>query len=438
MEILFLANRPTANTQAATVTEYLDALVKHSRHHVLEVSMLHHFPTRIDLDRFDVIVIHYSLSLGPLLYHYLGGDLVERLKRFKGLKVAFLQDEYREIQTYWKHINELELDILFSCVPDHEVPKVYPPGRVPNLRVVNVLTGYVSLALVQRPVSSIAERPIDVGYRTRKMPYWLGRLGHEKWWIAEEFQRRVAGQGLRLDFSVKEGERLYGEAWPEFLASCRAVIGVESGASIIDFDGKLEHTVEAYVAQNPDATFEEVFEKFLKLFEGSLALHQISPRCFEAAALRTPMVLFEGNYSGVLVPERHFIVLKKDFSNLSDVLAKLKDHAYLQELADRTYLEVALEPRWSYEAFIRSVDQVISEEVEKRYTRRTSTPYQDEEFERAVVWSVSYYLRRRGALMVQSLILGRPVLRRSIFALWSLLPRSIQQIVRPFVRIIAR
>lgn len=438
MEILFLANRPTANTQAATVTEYLDALVKHSKHHVLEVSMLHHFPARIDLDRFDVIVTHYSLSLGPLLLHYLGADLVERLKRFKGLKVAFLQDEYREIQTYWKHINELGLDVLFSCVPDHEIQKVYPLHRVPNLRVVNVLTGYVSQALTQRPVRSIAARQIDVGYRTRKMPYWLGRLGYEKWLIAQEFERRAVGQGLKLDLSVKEGERLYGEAWTEFVASCRAVIGVESGASIIDFDGKLEHAVEAYVAQNPSATFEEVFQKFLKPYEASLELHQISPRCFEAAALKTPMVLFEGNYSGVLVPERHFIILKKDFSNFADVLAKLKDHAYLQEMADRTYQEVALDPRWSYEAFIGYIDQVISDEVSKRGTHRTNLPYQDKEFQRALVWSTSYYLRRKSALMLQGLILGQPTLRRLIFALWSWLPRPVQQVVRPFVRIISR
>jgi hypothetical protein len=438
MEILFLANRPTANTQAATVTEYLDALVKHSKHRVLEVSMLNHFPERIDLDRFDVVVTHYSLSLGPLLYHYLGADLVERLKRFNGLKVAFLQDEYREIQKYWKHINELSLDILFSCVPDHEVPKVYPLQKVPDLRVVNVLTGYVSQALTERRVRSIVERPIDVGYRTRKMPYWLGQLGHEKWWIAQEFQCQASGRGLNLDLSVKEGERLYGDAWTEFVASCRAVIGVESGASIIDFDGKLEHTVEAYVAQNPGATFEEVFERFLKPYEGSLQLHQISPRCFEAAALRTPMVLFEGGYSGVLVPERHYIVLKKNFSNFTGVLAKLKDHAYLQELADRTYQEVALDPRWSYEKFIADVDQVISEEFERRDKRRARLPYQDNEFRRALIWSVSYYLRRKSALMLQGLILGRPALRRFIFALWWWLPRPIQQKVRPFVRIISR
>ena len=130
MNILFLANRPNKNTEAATVTEYLDALLKYSRHTVHEISMLHHFPARIDLDRFDAVITPYSLPLGPLLRHYLGDDLLERLKRFRGIKAAFLQDEYRQIQTYWKSLNELGIDLLFSCVPEDEIPKVYPPDKV--------------------------------------------------------------------------------------------------------------------------------------------------------------------------------------------------------------------------------------------------------------------------------------------------------------------
>ena len=114
------------------------------------------------------------------------------------------------------------------------------------------------------------------------MPFWLGRLGHEKWFIAEEFKRHASSINLNLDLSTREGERLYGDAWTNFVASCRAMIGVESGASIIDFDGKLESQVDDYVAANPRATFEEVSEKILSPYEGSLKLHQISPRCFEA------------------------------------------------------------------------------------------------------------------------------------------------------------
>jgi hypothetical protein len=438
MKILFLANRPAPNTQAATVTEYLDALHNFSRHQVYEISMLHHFPARIDLDRFDAVITHYSLSIGPLLRHYLGPDLVAKLKAYKGLKAAFLQDEYREIGTYWKHINELGLDVLFSCVPEHEIPKVYPPERVPNLRVVNVLTGYVPEALIECDVAPVAERPIDIGYRTRKMPYWLGRLGYEKWMIADEFARRAANTDLVLDLSYKEGERFYGEAWTAFVASTKAVLGCESGASIIDFDGQLERRVEDYIARYPEATYDDVHDRFLIPYEGSLELHQLSPRCFEAAALRTPMVLFEGNYSGILKPDRHYIPLKKDFSNFDEVVARLHDHQGLQEIADRTYREVALDPRLGYPAFIAKVDDTIEQEVESRQTRRTDESYSAGQFRKDLQLSINYYVRRKLSLFFQSILLGMPMFRRTLFHFWALLPRSLRQFVRPYVRMISR
>ena len=438
MDILFLTNRPTSNTQAATVTEYLDAIHNYSSHRVREVSMLHRFPSQIELDRFDVVITHYSLSLGPLLHHYFGDALLQNLKRFRGLKAAFLQDEYREIQTYWKHINELDIRLLFSCVPEEEIAKVYPRDKVPRLRVVNVLTGYVPDRLLRQSVLPVARRCIDVGYRTRRMPFWLGRLGHEKWFIAQEFQRRAIATGLKVDLSTREGERLYGDNWTNFVASCRAVLGVESGASIIDFDGKLERLVEDFVAQNPEATFEQVSEKFLAPFEGSLKLHQISPRCFEAAALRTPMVLFEGAYSGVLKPERHFIPLKKDFSNFGDVVAKLRDHHFLQAMAERTFSEVALDPKWSYRSFIQKVDTVLQEEVGRGLIQKASNPYTKVEFDRALVLSWNYYLRRRFALFAQSILLGMPFARKLVFWLWERLPRPLKRFARPLARIVSR
>lgn len=438
MNILFLTNRPTKNSQATTVTEYLDSLSKYSKHVVHEISMLHHFPENVDLDRFDVVITHYSLSIGPLVEHYLGRALIEKLKHFCGLKVAFLQDEYREIQTYWKHINELGVDVLFSCVPDEEINKVYPADKVPRLRVVNVLTGYVPERLREEAVLPVAQRQIDIGYRTRRTPFWLGRLGYEKWFIAEEFQRRAEGLGLNLDLSTREGERLYGDAWTRFVASCRSVIGVESGASIIDFDGQLERRVDNYVAQHPDATFEDVFALFLAPYEDSLRLHQISPRCFEAAALRTPMVLFEGKYSGVLEPERHYIPLRKDFSNFDVVVEKLRDHAGLQAMADRVYSEVAMNPRWSYQEFIKKIDCVLEMEVAVRKTTPATNPYDANSFERALKSSFNFYWRRRFVLAMQSVLLGIPMARKALFGLWNLLPHPVQRVVRPLARLVSR
>lgn len=439
LDILFLSNRPDPRAEAATVSEYLDAFGRFSQHRIFELSMLHHFPARLDLSRFDAVVLHYSLPIGPMVRHYLGDDLIARLKSYRGLKAVFLQDEYRNIESYWRNLDALGIDVLFSVVPDDEIAKVYPPGRLPHLRVVNVLTGYVPDRLLDYPAPPVAERPIDVGYRTRKMPYWLGRLGWEKTFIAEEFIRRAQGRGLRLDISTSEGDRLYGEDWTRFVASCRAVLGVESGASIIDFDGTLEERVNSYCARHPEASFEEVSELMLKDHEGSLRLHQISPRCFEAAALRTPMILFEGNYSGILEPGRHFFPLRKDFSNFEDALAFLADTDALQAMADRTHEEIARNPAYHYPAFIARVDGVIEEEIAARRTVPARPPRFDRaEFAREVRRSLGYSLRRFAQLRLQSLLLGAPAARRVIYGTWAVLPQGLRNRLRPVTRIISR
>lgn len=438
MKILFLANRPSANSQAATVTEYLDSLHTHSQHEIFEISMMGHFPKNVDLNRFDAVILHYSLSMGPLINHYLGEELIKQIAEFPGLKAAFLQDEYRAIQTYWKHIKMLGMDILFSCVPEDEIPKVYPPAELPGLRVVNVLTGYVSEELNKIDAPKISERSLDVAYRSRKMPYWLGALGWEKIWICDEFTRRANGTGLTTDISVNEGDRFYGDAWTQFLLSSRAVLGTESGASIIDFDGLLEKRVDEYVAANPGVDFETVTDKFLAPYEGSLRLHQISPRCFETASLRTAMVLFEGEYSGILKPHRHYIPLKKDFSNFDEVVAKLKDHALLQEMVDRTYTEIALDPQWSYPAFINIIDTALQEGFAAKGRGEAPDGYTASSFAESLRKSWKFRLRRKTEMVLQRLILGTPRARKSLFNLWFMLPLPVQRFIRPWARIISR
>ena len=322
-------------------------------------------------------------------------------------------------------------------MPREEISKVYPVEKVPHLRVVNVLTGYVPNRLLKHSVLPVSQRPIDVGYRTRQMPFWLGRLGYEKCLIAWEFERRSSGANLKLDLSTEEGKRLYGDAWIKFVASCRAVIGVESGASIIDYNGELEHRVDKYVAANPGVTFEEVSKNFCLPMRGRL-LHQISPRCFEAAALRTPMVLFEGEYSKVLMPGRHFIVLKKDFSNFDDVVSKLNDHAFLQAMADRTYEEIAMNPRWSYRSFIQCVDTELQNALKGVASARKLRPYTKMEFDLAVKYSINYSLRRKLALFMQSILLGVPFARKSLFWIWNILPLPMKRLARPLARIVSR
>jgi hypothetical protein len=396
LEILLLGVRPKSN--ANTIVDHLQAFRRYSRHriHFLQnVTAVHGtfggrlptLPKSLDLAAFDALVIHYT--------NYLPSDECfdrlarERIADFRGLKVLFLQDEYRQVDPISARARELGVDVLFTCVPEPEIDKVYPAARLPRVTKVPTLTGFVPEDLVKRDVPPLSLRPVDVGYRARRVPLWLGELGQEKWEIAPKFEAATRGESLALDVSCEEKDRLYGEAWIAFLASCKATLGVESGASVFDFTGDIERSVEHYVAERPQAPFREVQHKFLREHEGRISLNQISPRCFEAAALRTAMILYEGRYSGILEPGRHYIPLRKDFGNIAEVIGALRDTAALQRMVDRAHEEIARDPRYSYRRFIETFDALVEAEVDARGKRPRSPGSRG----RTATWHPSHRLK---------------------------------------------
>lgn len=437
LNILLLCNRPVKNADASTVTDHLDAFGKFSSHKVTQLSFIRQLPKRLDLNRFDAVVIHYTVAIGYMSEHYIDQAARQRIRDFKGMKVVFIQDEYRAVNTVLATLEFLKVDVLFTCVPEGEIEKVYPKQILPGVVKVNTLTGYVPAKLLVYPAPRIADRNIDVGYRTRKPPYWLGALGYEKWQISDRFEALAQGEGLNLDLSYDESRRIYGERWIEFVASCKTMLGVESGASVFDFEGNLQRQADIYVSEHPDATFHEVQEKFLQPYEGLIRLNQISPRCFEAAALRTVLVLFEGEYSGILQPWRHFIPLEKDFSNLKEVIARIKDDDFLQEMADRTYDEVANNPRYSYKAFVSYFDETISDVFVKSNRVPVENPYTSSQYNVVIALSLRFVVRRVLAANLQRILLGTSI-RSVLFRMWGNVPLNARTLLRPLLRIIGR
>ena len=53
----------------------------------------------------------------------------------------------------------------------------------------------------------------------------------------------------------------------------------------------------------------------------------------------------EGRYSGVLEPERHYIPVRRDFSNLDEALERLRDVEAVEAMTERAYEEVYLSGR---------------------------------------------------------------------------------------------
>jgi hypothetical protein len=356
LEILLLCDY--RETIAATVREHIDSLIACSGHNIRRASILGGLPPRLKLDHFDVVIVHYSL----IACHdsYVSAQARKALAAFRGLKAIFIQDEYRFVDATIAAMREIGIDLLFTCVPEPEIEKVYPSERLPSVTKVNVLTGYVPEHLLNKAVRPYKNRPIDVGYRARKVPAWLGELGREKYEIGRIFRDDAASDGLVLDISFREEDRLYGDKWIDFVSDCKAMLGVESGASVFDFTGDIQRGVETHERRNPYVDFQTLKQLYFADAEGKISLNQISPRCFEATALRTLLVMYEGEYSGRMQPWRHYVPLKKDHSNHAEVVAVIKDSARATEIIETAYREVACNPGNTFRAFVEQFDKVIS------------------------------------------------------------------------------
>ena len=108
-----------------------------------------------------------------------------------------------------------------------------------------------------------SEKTIDAFYRGRRLPEIYGKLGYEKYQIADEFRERAEACGLNCDIETDYAKRVYGEEWFERLASARFTLGTESGASVFDFDGSIQREIEKFKEKNPDITFNEIFQEYL-------------------------------------------------------------------------------------------------------------------------------------------------------------------------------
>lgn len=346
---------------ANTVLDHIEAFRRFSRHQVrtfnpkaMERSLA------LNLGEFDVVVIHYSVV--PSDSHFISPHLRDQLRRFGGLKVQFIQDDYRWVDKATAASRDIGIKVLFTIAPEPAAGQLYD-ARLPGVRRIQTLTGYVPDTLKDRPIRPLGERPVEVGYRARDLPFWYGRISREKVWIGQRFVELAPRYGLRCDIAWQEHDRIYGSQWIEFVSSCRATLGTESGASIADFDGRAEQSVRAYLRAHPGAPYEVVHDAVLGPYEGNVIVNVVSPRVFEAASLGTAMVMFPGRYSGVITAGEHYIRLEKDFSNMDEVVAQLRDDSAIAALTRRAYDDLIVSGRWSYKTFVAEFDRVIDEEA---------------------------------------------------------------------------
>ncbi len=358
LNILILCDMNSLYT--STVREYVESFSLFSIHHIFYVHATSSNPLCIDISIFDVVVTHYSIRLS--FDWHLSSFYRQALKGYKGLKISFVQDEYDETETIRRSIEELGINILFTCVPEEFIEDIYPSSRFRGVKFIQTLTGWVPSNLENRnEFKPISERQKVISYRGRPLAYWYGDLGQEKVNIGKVVKAECEKRGISVDIEWDEDKRIYGDQWYTFLSNARATLGTESGSNVFDDYGEIRRNIKGEIDKNPAVTYEEIHQKYLVEHEGKVKMNQISPKMFEAIALKTALVLFEGSYSGILKSEVHYISLKKDFSNLDQVLAKLDNISYLEHLTETAFRDIILSGKYNYEQFILQFDDVIAQ-----------------------------------------------------------------------------
>ena len=275
-------------------------------------------------------------------------------------KVAFFQDECTRCQRRFAFLNDHAIDCVYTCLEPSEFDKVY--GRYTSVpKLVSNIPGYVSEKIVdagRRFAVPLERRTIDVGYRGRPLPAYLGprRDGEAR------DRRAVRRAGARQRAAARHRRRRGRPAVRRRLVPLHGELPLHARRRVgrlgVRPRGRGARRVHAAPARGPAASGSRTSRR-CRAGRTSCYYRTISPRHFEAAALRVCQVLFEGRYSGVMEPMVHYIPLRKDFSNFDEVIGLIRDDDVCRELAENAYRDLIASGDWSYARFVAGVDDTL-------------------------------------------------------------------------------
>lgn len=367
-KILVLYHFPPLGEMRVGVLHHLRALENSDvNHDLLYYNTIHGVPSWLRHLHFDALILHNTLLCmrwSPIFYSWKWN--LRWIKDLKCLKIAMPQDEYDHAEILDEWLYEWGISIIFTNFGESYRKDFYP--FLHNIAsFYKHPTGYIDGAVAQEYSSRLLpldERPNDIVYRASKLPYWFGSHGQLKYRIGEVVRKSAEALQLRCDISTRLEDTITGSHWLDFLASGKTVIGCESGSSVLDRRGEIQAQIKALLKGNPNFSFEEISERMPGGWD-DYRFFAISPRHFEAIMTKTCQILIEGDYDGVLEREKHYIPLKKDFSNINEVLEKIKDVQYLAKIADQAYQDIYMSGKYTYQKLVDDINSALSQQQSK-------------------------------------------------------------------------
>lgn len=349
------------------IKQNISNLVDYSEHEIVVCNLYPDVSKKknVNLNDFDGLIIHNTACYKIEMISLVENALNTKLEHYNGIKIIFKQDEHLGAHVTARILGQKKFDLLFTCVPKDEHPKVYPRELIGGIELVNYLTGYVSDDLIEYCSRKNYIRNIDISYRGSFQPLQCGVLGFEKWFIGESVKSYFEVLPYKCDISSDWEKRIHGIDWINFLLSSKISLGVESGSNLFDFDNNLSQVLDKFESKhkkykNEPYKLYQAAQKILEPFEGNVKYAQVSPRHFEAAVTKTLQVLYEGEYSGIFRPYEHYVPLKRDLSNINEVEEYILNARKREIIIERAYEEIALNPKYNIKSFVKIFDEKIS------------------------------------------------------------------------------
>lgn len=361
-QILVLYWHPGPEPLRAAIAHHLRALDSASLpHRVVYFNTVNGAPAWLRRAPFDAIVLHTTFLCMRWSHLFPRWKWPLRwLSEVDIPKLAMPQDEYDHSEILDEWLFELGVTDVFSNFDESKRPLLYPimAGRA---RFHKCFTGYVdegAASRCSRTLVPLSRRPREIVYRATKLPYWFGSHGQLKHAVGAVMGQRAAARRISTDISTRPEDTIVGDRWFDFLMSGRTIVGCESGSSVLDRRGEIRARIQALLSERPELDFEAVSREMPSGWDG-YRFFALSPRHFEAVISRTCQILVEGDYEGVLKPERHYLSLKRDWSNVEDILEQLADVKLLENVTAAAYEEIYASGRFGYDTFAREIEQAL-------------------------------------------------------------------------------
>ena len=230
-----------------------------------------------------------------------------------------------------------------------------------------------------------AERKVDIGVRSTRYYPLLG--DNDRVEIVQRFTEAF-DPPLVVDISMDQAARLARKEWVMFLNGCRGTVATEAGSGYLEKDDATVLRAAEYLRQRMSRSdrymlsatrvgigrlipallkplvkgamkvtglrevglhdhyhavdFREFHDRFFRDYRGPVSGKCISSRHFEAIGTKTCQIMFPGRFNDILQADRHYLALKRDFSNMTDVLCRFRDLSCREQMTDEA-LELVLD-----------------------------------------------------------------------------------------------